>query len=57
MDYKVSSEIILDDENYTVQFDAGCIKYLKEKGLESGHYFKGIKMELYENKRTILSLF
>jgi len=28
-------------------------KFLKEKGLETGHYFKGIKMLLYENKETI----
>ena len=53
VDYKVPTEIILDDNNYIVQFGADCAKYLKEKGLETGHYFKGIKMELYENKNII----
>ena len=53
VDYKVPTEIILDDQNYVLQFGADCTKYLKEKGLETGHYFKGIKMELYENKSTI----
>ena len=28
---------------------------MKEKGLETGHYFKGIKMHLYENKNTIIA--
>ena len=53
VDYKVPTEIILDDKNYVIQFGADCVKFLKEKGLETGHYFKGIKMELYENKSTI----
>ena len=53
VDYKVPTEIILDDDNYVIQFGADCIKFLKEKGLETGHYFKGIKMHLYENKSTI----
>ena len=52
-DYKVPTEIILDDNNYVIQFGADCVKFLKEKGLETGHYFKGIKMLLYENKETI----
>ena len=55
VDYKVPTEIILDDQNYVLQFGADCTKYLKEKGLETGHYFKGIKMELYENKSTIVA--
>ena len=55
VDYKVPTEIILDDNNYTVQFGADCVKYLKEKGLETGHYFKAIKMNLYENKQTIIA--
>ena len=55
VDYKVPTEIILDDNDCVVQFGADCVKYLKEKGLETGHYFKGIKMELYENKRYITS--
>ena len=55
VDYKVPTEIILDDQNYVLQFGADCTKYLKEKGLETGHYFKAIKMELYENKSTIIA--
>ena len=55
VDYKVPTEIILDDNNYTIQFGADCVKFLKEKGLEAGHYFKGIKMLLYENKEKIVS--
>jgi len=53
VDYKVPTEIILDDNNYVIRFGAECIKYLKEKRLEADHYFKGIKMELYENKNMI----
>ena len=53
VDHKVATEIILDDDNYVLQFGSNCSKYLKEKGLESGHYFKDIKMELYENKENI----
>ena len=55
VDYKVPTEIILDDQNYVLQFGAECTKFLKEKGLNTGHYFKGIKMELYENKNTIIA--
>ena len=55
VDHKVPTEIILDDNNYTVKFGSECIKYLKEKGFETGHYFKGIKMHLYENKSTIIA--
>ena len=53
VDYKVPTEIILDDNNHVIRFGAECIKYLKEKRLETDHYFKGIKMELYENKNMI----
>ena len=55
VDYKVQTEIILDDQNYVIQFGADCVKFLKEKGLSTGHYFKGIKMELYDNKSTIIA--
>ena len=55
VDYKVQTEINLDDDNYILQFGADCVKFLKEKGLSTGHYFKGIKMELYENKSTIIA--
>ena len=56
VDYKVPTEIILDDNNNVLQFGSSCVQYLKEKGIETGHYFKGIKMLLYENKETILSI-
>ena len=55
VDHKVPTEIILDDQNYTIQFGAECVNFLKSKGLKVGHYFKGIKMHLYENKNTIIS--
>ena len=55
VDHKVPTEIILDDNNYTIQFGGECVKFLKEKGMEMGHYFKGIKMHLYENKNTIMA--
>ena len=55
VDYKVPTEIILDDNNHVIQFGGGCVKFLEEKGLETGHYFKGIKMLLYENKSTIIA--
>ena len=55
VDFKVPTEIILDDKNYVLNFGAGCVKFLKEKGLETGHYFKGIKMHLYEKKSTIIA--
>ena len=52
---KIPTEIILDNNNYTVQFGSECEKFLKEKGIDAGHYFKGIKMHLYENKNTIIA--
>ena len=55
VDYKASTEIILDDSNNVIQFGGGCVKFLEEKGMETGHYFKGIKMLLYENKSTIIA--
>ena len=55
VDFKVPTEIILDDKNYVLNFGAGCVKFLKEKGLETGHYFKDIKMHLYEKKSTIIA--
>ena len=55
VDHKVPTEIILDDNNDVKIFGVGCINFLKDKGLNSGHYFKEIKMELYENKRFIIS--
>ena len=55
VDNKVPTEIILDDNNQVVQFGEGCIQYLKEKGLENGHYFKDIKMNLYKKKEKIIA--
>ena len=50
VDNKVPTEIILDDNNNIVKFGSSCAK-----NKEKGHYFKGIKMELYENKTTIIA--
>ena len=50
---KVPTEIILDDHNYTIGFGEECKRYLIEKGLKIGHYFKDIKIQLYENKSII----
>jgi len=55
VDNKVPSEIILDDNDIVVQFGAGCKQYLKEKGLNTGHYFKDIKMNLYTKQIFIKS--
>jgi len=54
-DKKVPTEIILDDNNYVLNFGAKCKEFLKEKGVNCGHYFKGIKMHLYQKKTTIKS--
>ena len=53
--YKVKTEIILDDKNNLLEFGSDCAKYLRKKGLEQGHYFKDIKMELYANKDKIIA--
>ena len=55
VDKKVPTEIILDDNNYILYFGPKCKEYLKEKGFNYGHYFKGIKMYLYQKKTTIKS--
>ena len=55
VDKKVPTEIILDDKNKILQFGAKCKEYLKDKGLNAGHYFKGIKMHLYQKQKTIKS--
>ena len=54
-DKKVPTEIILDDNNYVLHFGPKCKEYLKEKGIKCGHYFKGIKMHLYQKKTAIKS--
>ena len=48
---KAPSEIILDSNGKTKTFGLGCINYIKEKDMDNLHYFKEIKMNLY-NKRT-----
>ena len=53
LDKKVPTEIILDDNNNILKFGPKCKQYLKEKGLKSGHSFKGIKMKLYEKKEQL----
>ena len=53
VDNKVPTEIILDDNNKTVKFGVECIEYMEKKGLKAGHYFKEIKMNLYEKKTEI----
>ena len=55
VDNKVPTEIILDDNDDILQFGATCQRYLKEKGLNHGHYFKNIKMNLYSRKKNIKS--
>ena len=39
VNYKVPTEIILDDNNDVIEFGAKCVKYLREKGLGVGHYY------------------
>lgn len=55
VDNKVPTEIILDDDYSILQFGATCQQYLKEKTYKTGHYFKNIKMHLYEKKTYIQS--
>ena len=55
IDDKVPTSIILDDNNNTVKFGKECLDYMKKKGLEAGHYFKEIKMNLYDKKTEIQS--
>ena len=54
-DKKIPTEIILDEKNEVLQFGYKCNEYLKEKGVNAGHYFKGIKMHLYKKETTIKS--
>ena len=53
VDNKVPTEIILDDKNNTIRFGVECVEYLRKKGLKAGHYFKEIKMNLYDKKTEI----
>ena len=56
IDKKVPTEIILDNDNKTITFGSECKKYLQENGLNIGHYFKDIKMNLYKRKDSIKSI-
>ena len=53
VDNKVPTEIILNDKNKAIKFGVDCISFMKERGLKAGHYFKRIKMLLYEKKTSI----
>jgi len=55
VDNKVPTAIILDNNNNTVKFGFECLDYIKKKGLEAGHYFNEIKMNLYDKKTEIKS--
>ena len=50
---KVPTEIILNENNEIIQFGAECVNFIKENGVKNCYYFKGIKMELYKNNKTI----
>ena len=57
---KVPTEIILEkkndeDEFIVVEWGAQCSKYLKKRKDFNIHYFKDIKMNLYEHKKWISS--
>ena len=56
VDNKVPTEIILDDYNNVLEFGFNCKQYIKEKGLNAGHYFKAIKMNLYSKQSFIKSV-
>ena len=57
VNYKVPTEIILNDNNKTLKFGAECKQWLINEGSqkEKGHYFKEIKMHLYEKKTSIVA--
>jgi len=52
-DNKVPTQIILDNNDNTLKFGVECIEYIKKNGLKEGHFFKDIKMNLYEKKTII----
>ena len=53
VDNKVPTSIILNDYDKTIKFGVECLEHLKIKGGKAGHYFKDIKMNLYEKKKQI----
>ena len=55
IDHNVPTEVILDNNNNVIQFGVDCIRYLIRKGPNCCHYFKDIKMHIYENKSSIKS--
>ena len=52
---KVPTEIILKDNDETLKFGAECQQYMREAGSkkENWHYFKEIKMNLYQKNISI----
>ena len=54
-DNKVPTQIILDNNDNTLRFGVECAEYIKKNGLNEGHYFKDIKMNLYEKKNNYTS--
>ena len=55
IEHNVPTEVILDNNNNVIQFGVDCIRYLIRKGPNCGHYYKDIKMNIYENKSSIKS--
>ena len=49
----VPVEIILDDSNNVLKFGFECLNFIKSKGINCGHYFKDIILNIYDNKTTI----
>ena len=56
VDNKVPTSIILNDYDKTIKFGVECLEHLKIKGGKAGHYFKDIKMNLYEKKKQSTSI-
>ena len=53
INYRVPVEIILSNNYDILAFGYDCKYFLKEKGLNSGYYFKGIIEKLYAKINTI----
>ena len=53
VDNKVPNEIILDDNNNILEYGKNCSDYLIQNGVGKGHYFKEIKMHLYDKETEI----
>ncbi len=55
--YKVTNEVILNDDNDIICLGAECERYLKEKGLGIGHYFEQIIKNIDLKNNIIISLY